>query len=180
MKSVSWQLPVSMHFEAQIINPYLSSYPGYFQEPNWKSMGLPEIFRVTWQVCLLYACTYQPPASEQAVVWQRWRSPSWSSRLASCCPQFPCCIVCSACCDWARLWRPYRTARREPRPLYFCLHIARRWYPQHERRFVYHPPHQRSRDEKDLQCIPGNIHTHTQAFSWSPTDFQLNSRKYPW
>ena len=24
---------------------------GYFWEPHWKSMGLPEISRVTWQVC---------------------------------------------------------------------------------------------------------------------------------
>ena len=31
---------------------YLASYPGYFWEPHWKSMGLPEISRVTWQVCL--------------------------------------------------------------------------------------------------------------------------------
>ena len=30
---------------------YLSSYPGYFREPHWKSMGLPAISRVTWQVC---------------------------------------------------------------------------------------------------------------------------------
>ena len=29
--------------------PYLSSYLGYFREPHWKSMGLPEISRVTWQ-----------------------------------------------------------------------------------------------------------------------------------
>ena len=27
----------------------LSSYPGYFREPHWKSMGLPEISRLTWQ-----------------------------------------------------------------------------------------------------------------------------------
>ena len=30
---------------------YLPSYPGYFREPHWLSMGLPEISRVTWQVC---------------------------------------------------------------------------------------------------------------------------------
>ena len=29
----------------------LSIYPGYFREPHWKSMGLPEISRVTWQLC---------------------------------------------------------------------------------------------------------------------------------
>ena len=29
---------------------HLLSYPGYFREPHWKSMGLPEISRVTWQV----------------------------------------------------------------------------------------------------------------------------------
>ena len=34
---------------------YMSSYPGYFWEPYWFSMGLPEISRVTWQVC---KCTY--------------------------------------------------------------------------------------------------------------------------
>ena len=33
---------------------YLSSYPGYFQESYWKSMGLPEISRVTWQVCRVH------------------------------------------------------------------------------------------------------------------------------
>ena len=32
---------------------YLSSYPGYFREPHWFSMGLLEISRVTWQVWLL-------------------------------------------------------------------------------------------------------------------------------
>ena len=34
----------------------LSSYPGYFWEPRWFSMGCPEISRVTWQVwvqCIL-------------------------------------------------------------------------------------------------------------------------------
>ena len=30
---------------------YLSSYPGYLREPLWKSIGLPDISRVTWQVC---------------------------------------------------------------------------------------------------------------------------------
>ena len=32
----------------------LSSYPGYFLEPHWKSIGLPEISRVTWQVWIQY------------------------------------------------------------------------------------------------------------------------------
>ena len=32
--------------------PYLLSYPGYFWEPHWNSMGLPEISGVTWQVCM--------------------------------------------------------------------------------------------------------------------------------
>ena len=27
----------------RLSHPYLSSYPGYFWEPHWKSMGLPEI-----------------------------------------------------------------------------------------------------------------------------------------
>ena len=31
---------------------YLSSYrPGYYRDPHWKSMGLPEISRVTWHAC---------------------------------------------------------------------------------------------------------------------------------
>ena len=44
----------------------LSSYPGYFQEPHWKSMGLLEIFRVTWQLCkhlpelILICCLFDP------------------------------------------------------------------------------------------------------------------------
>ena len=32
-------------------------YPGYFQEPHWKSMGLPEISRVTWQLCFILITT---------------------------------------------------------------------------------------------------------------------------
>ena len=28
------------------------SYPGYFWEPHWNSMGLLEISRVTWQLCM--------------------------------------------------------------------------------------------------------------------------------
>ena len=31
---------------------YLPRYPGYFREPHWKSMGLPEISRVTWHFCV--------------------------------------------------------------------------------------------------------------------------------
>ena len=34
--------------------PYLSSYSGYFREPHWLSVGLPEISRVTWQVCMTW------------------------------------------------------------------------------------------------------------------------------
>ena len=42
---LSWHIPVYT---------YLSSYPGYFREPPWNWMGLPEISRVTWQVFLLF------------------------------------------------------------------------------------------------------------------------------
>ena len=31
--------------------PHLLSYPGYFREPHWKLMGLPEMSRVIWQPC---------------------------------------------------------------------------------------------------------------------------------
>ena len=33
-------------------NAELSSYPGYFRESHWKSMGLPEIFRVIWIIMM--------------------------------------------------------------------------------------------------------------------------------
>ena len=36
-----------LYFHPQ--RPELSSYPGYFQEPHWQPIGLPEISRVTWQ-----------------------------------------------------------------------------------------------------------------------------------
>ena len=36
----------------QGVEAYLSSYPGYFWEPHWISMGLPEISRLTWQLCV--------------------------------------------------------------------------------------------------------------------------------
>ena len=36
-----------------IPNAYLSSYPGYFRELHWKSMGLPEMPWATWQVCYI-------------------------------------------------------------------------------------------------------------------------------
>ena len=37
------------------VTAYLSSYPGYFREPHWFSMGLPEISRVTLGG-ILYNC----------------------------------------------------------------------------------------------------------------------------
>ena len=38
-----------------ITDAYLPSYPGYFRGPHWFSMGLPEISRVTWQVCIWWS-----------------------------------------------------------------------------------------------------------------------------
>ena len=38
-----------LYFHPQ--RPELSSYPGYFQEPHWQPIGLPEISRVTSQLC---------------------------------------------------------------------------------------------------------------------------------
>ena len=46
-----------MDVHASVLLPgfaYLAIYPGYFQEPHWFSMGLPEISRVTWQVWFCY------------------------------------------------------------------------------------------------------------------------------
>ena len=37
-----------------LVSSCLPSYPGYFREPHWKSMGLPEICRVNWQACEIY------------------------------------------------------------------------------------------------------------------------------
>ena len=48
----SYAVLILMRFVA-----YLSSYPGYFQEPHWKLMGLPEISRITWHV---YCCGLVP------------------------------------------------------------------------------------------------------------------------
>ena len=44
---------------------YLSSYPGYFREPHWFSMGLPEISRVT----LAVIC--KSSSSKERRTWQR-------------------------------------------------------------------------------------------------------------
>ena len=38
---------------------YLPSYPEYFREPHWFSMGPPEISRVTWQVWNWVAVVYE-------------------------------------------------------------------------------------------------------------------------
>ena len=35
-----------------------SSCPGYFRQPQWLSLGLPEISRVTWQVCIRRLVVY--------------------------------------------------------------------------------------------------------------------------
>ena len=41
---------------------YPSSYPGYSWEPHWLSMGLPEISRVAWQVCIKHnTCMQKRP-----------------------------------------------------------------------------------------------------------------------
>ena len=42
---------VNSHDVTCLTSPELSSYPGYFREPHWISMGLLEISRVTWQLC---------------------------------------------------------------------------------------------------------------------------------
>ena len=49
-----WWVLMLINIQTVTHTAYLSSYPGYFREPHWLSMGLPEISRVTWQVL----CTY--------------------------------------------------------------------------------------------------------------------------
>ena len=48
------ELVCKMGNQNNIIKAELSSYPGYFRESHWLSMGLPEISRVTWQLCACY------------------------------------------------------------------------------------------------------------------------------
>ena len=59
--------------------PYLSSYPGDYWEPHWKSMGLPKISKVPWQVYIQQAITrttgtpafwwYPPPPHDYQYYW---------------------------------------------------------------------------------------------------------------
>ena len=65
------------HHQAQTViktKTYLSSYPGHFQEPHWKSVGLPEISRVTWQLRL---------KDFPKLLWQMniWKFFSWSENI---------------------------------------------------------------------------------------------------
>ena len=55
---------------------YLSSYPGYIREPHWKSMGLPDISRVIWQVRPTYPLTTSFPfqVSTSSRRMSRWCS----------------------------------------------------------------------------------------------------------
>ena len=56
---------------------YLSSYPVYFRESHWLSIGLPEISRVTWQVCIRWVgslCNMvQKHDIKHSIVKLRWR-----------------------------------------------------------------------------------------------------------
>ena len=47
---LSMELPQSCTKPSIYAYPW--SYPGYFREPHWKSMGFPEISSVTWEVCI--------------------------------------------------------------------------------------------------------------------------------
>ena len=44
-------LPSVLTISTSNANTYRASYPGYFREPHWFSMGIQETFRVTWRVC---------------------------------------------------------------------------------------------------------------------------------
>ena len=75
---------------------YLSSYPGYFQDPLWLSMGLPEICRVTWQVCIGVASHHMLPGY-YIVSGSRSRSQldGWQGMFLC----FWCCFVTVLFCD---------------------------------------------------------------------------------
>ena len=42
----------------QVEDAQLYTYPGYFRDPHWKSMGLPEISWVTWHLSILVSGNY--------------------------------------------------------------------------------------------------------------------------
>ena len=51
---LTWPKKLSSGFNALLTALlYLSSYPGYSREPHWYSMGLPEISRVSRQLCTM-------------------------------------------------------------------------------------------------------------------------------
>ena len=52
------------------LSAYLSSQPEYFQEPHWKSFGLPVIFRVNRQICISIVD-----------LWSQYPSPGWYMQL---------------------------------------------------------------------------------------------------
>ena len=61
---------------------YLSSYTGYFWEPHWKPMGLPEISRVTWKVCNrcgIYCSVFiqARKGPRLSCIWTEWRHGEW-------------------------------------------------------------------------------------------------------
>ena len=68
-------------------------YPEYFREPHWFSMGLPEISRVTWQVCL-WCCWSNKVLKSSAIhlrncaicslTWWRHQIETFSALLALC------------------------------------------------------------------------------------------------
>ena len=60
-----------MHHNAHVTSPCLSGYPGYFREPHWILMGLPEISRGIEQVCVTVNNALPSPymLSEPLRVW---------------------------------------------------------------------------------------------------------------
>ena len=75
-------------------------YPGYFREPNWKSMGLPEIYRVTWQVwpvCWQMLMTRY----ETKLIWIKQSIIYFKSPVGLLYPHFN--MVCHARAKWTKV-----------------------------------------------------------------------------
>ena len=63
--------------EYELMSHTCQGYPGYFQEPHWKSMGLPEISRVIWQ---LHVSEYSYTSGVYITllfIWFIWQSIIW-------------------------------------------------------------------------------------------------------
>ena len=67
-----------------MIHGQLSSYPGYFREPHWKSMGLPEIYR-HWAYWRLTARSCEVSKLRDSGLYFFNHSKIWQAPQQQCC-----------------------------------------------------------------------------------------------